>query len=292
MLHPQSGQAIFVGPHWYNPRWSQMMDSTGFVAALFAVIVLPVSAAEKIQDKPIIQYLQYLIYFQWPLPVWQEGCDWGKKMVLGFNDQIAFGCHFTLTLLWYFWYYCSTLQGKIPDIYFGVFWVSVLLIVGVPDSSSKTSVSLDCGTGGAQISGVQICVFWPLCMFYHICTLQTSVSWTTNPLSHPTLLPGLPASPAFWPSLFSPSAIHHLIGPPERIVVLLISPAARWHLCSRSASLCLLPVNYKCYYCQWSGGTPLFTGLFFAMKLKYCTALAIESWIALTHASIVLWPSV
>ncbi len=39
-----------------------MMDSTGFVAALFAVIVLPVSAVEKLRDKPIIQYLQYLTY--------------------------------------------------------------------------------------------------------------------------------------------------------------------------------------------------------------------------------------
>lgn len=47
--------------------------------------------------------------------------------------------------------------------------------------------------------------------------------------------------------------------------------------------LCVLPGNYKCYYCQWSGGTPLFTGFFFAMKLKYCTALAMEAWIALTH---------
>lgn len=57
-------------------------------------------------------------------------------------------------------------------------------------------------------------------------------------------------------------------------------------------SLCVLPGNYKCYYCQWSGGTPLFTGLFFAMMLKCCTAPAMEAWIALTQSSIVLWLSV
>lgn len=50
LLHLHSGQAIFVGPHWCNSRSSQMTDSRGFVAALFAVIVLPVSAAEKLED--------------------------------------------------------------------------------------------------------------------------------------------------------------------------------------------------------------------------------------------------
>lgn len=63
-----------------------------------------------------------------------------------------------------------------------------------------------------------------------------------------------------------------------------------WHLRGRSASLRTLPVNYKCHYCQWSGGRPLFTGAIFAVKLKHCTALAMETWIALTHACIVLLP--
>lgn len=40
-----------------------MMDSAGFVAASFAVIVLLVSAAQKLRDKPLIQYLLYLTYF-------------------------------------------------------------------------------------------------------------------------------------------------------------------------------------------------------------------------------------
>lgn len=38
------------------------------------------------------------------------------------------------------------------------------------------------------------------------------------------------------------------------------------------------------------GGRLYSQGYFFAMKLKCCTALAMETWIALTHASIVLWP--
>lgn len=50
LLHLHSGQAIFVGPHWCNSHSSQMMDSRGFVAALFAAIVLPVSAVEKLED--------------------------------------------------------------------------------------------------------------------------------------------------------------------------------------------------------------------------------------------------
>lgn len=32
--------------------------------------------------------------------------------------------------------------------------------------------------------------------------------------------------------------------------------------------LCVLPGNYKCYYCQWLGGTPLFSGLFFCHEAK------------------------
>lgn len=87
-------------------------------------------------------------------------------------------------------------------------------------------------------------------------------------LSHPALF----STPAFWPTFLSPSAVRRLIGPPERTVVLLISPAAPWRLCSRSASLRTLPVNDKCYYCQRSGGRPLFTGLF--LKLKHSTAPA------------------
>lgn len=40
-----------------------MIDRMGFVAAQFPLIVLPFSAVERLQDKPLIQYLQYLTYF-------------------------------------------------------------------------------------------------------------------------------------------------------------------------------------------------------------------------------------
>lgn len=59
----KSGQAIFVDLHSCNSHLSQMIDRMGFVTAQFPVIVLPVSAEEKLQDKPLIQYLQYLTYF-------------------------------------------------------------------------------------------------------------------------------------------------------------------------------------------------------------------------------------
>lgn len=78
MLHPQSGQAIFVGPHS-----SGMMDSAGFVAAMFEVIVLPVSAVEKLQDKPIIQYRQYLMCFSAALPC-VKGRLWSRWKIVFF----------------------------------------------------------------------------------------------------------------------------------------------------------------------------------------------------------------
>lgn len=79
MLHPQSGQAIFVGPHS-----SGMMDSAGFVAAMFEVIVLPVSAVEKLQDKPIIQYRQYLMCFSAALPL----CE--REAVVEVENRVFF----------------------------------------------------------------------------------------------------------------------------------------------------------------------------------------------------------
>lgn len=81
MLHPQSGQAIFVGPHS-----SGMMDSAGFVAAMFEVIVLPVSAVEKLQDKPIIQYRQYLMCFSAALPL----CE--REAVVEVENRVFFFC--------------------------------------------------------------------------------------------------------------------------------------------------------------------------------------------------------
>lgn len=79
MLHPQSGQAIFVGPHS-----SGMMDSAGFVAAMFEVIVLPVSAVEKLQHKPIIQHRQYLMCFSAALPL----CE--REAVVEVENRVLF----------------------------------------------------------------------------------------------------------------------------------------------------------------------------------------------------------
>lgn len=62
-----------------------------------------------------------------------------------------------------------------------------------------------------------------------------------------------------------------------------------------SAALCArcLLITSVTIVCVWVvRGTPLFTELFCAMKLKHCTALAMDTWIALTHAPIVLGPSV
>lgn len=98
MLQPQSGQAIFVGPHWCNSHFSQMIDSAGFVAAQFPVIVLPVSAVEKLQDKPLIQYLQYLTYFYSSCPSLCDRKAFGqrKKRFLSFNNQTGFRWGVTL----------------------------------------------------------------------------------------------------------------------------------------------------------------------------------------------------
>lgn len=78
---------------WCN--LSPMIDRMGFLTAPFPVIVLPVSAAEKLQDKPLIQYLQYLTYF---LSSGSSPCD--RKLL--FSNQIIFSSVLLLLLLFHF----------------------------------------------------------------------------------------------------------------------------------------------------------------------------------------------
>lgn len=184
MLHPQSGQAIFVGPHS-----SGMMDSAGFVAAMFEVIVLPVSAVEKLQDKPIIQYRQYLMCFSAALPC-VKGRLWSRWKIVFFfflpfkrwNWLSGVTLHI---LLWYFWYYCSTFWGEKKISYFFFFLLAFFSVssrsVGVhlvlkTFSTEWAEGTLDCSAtdcGTESGSGVHMCTFCPLCTFYHICKLAT-----------------------------------------------------------------------------------------------------------------------
>lgn len=184
MLHPQSGQAIFVGPHSNG-----MMDSAGFVAAMFEVIVLPVSAVEKLQDKPIIQYRQYLMCFSAALPL----CE--REAVVEVENRVFFFLPFkrwnwlsgvTLhILLWYFWYYCSTFWGEKKISYFFFFYwhfflsrLEALVFTWYwkrfPQSEQRERWTVLPQTVEPKAArGVHMCTFCPLCTFYHICKLAT-----------------------------------------------------------------------------------------------------------------------
>lgn len=119
LLHLHSGQAIFVGPHWCNSRSSPTMDSRGFVAALFAVIVIPVSAVEKLEYSP--QSIISNIWSTFSGPSLRDrkalAEELKKKLVLSFMIKLAFSCHFTPIMLWYFWNCCSSFVGNISDLY-------------------------------------------------------------------------------------------------------------------------------------------------------------------------------
>lgn len=85
--------------------------------------------------------------------------------------------------------------------------------------------------------------------------------------SRPTPLPGLPVSPALWPTpLRAPSA--GTAGEDRR------PRTVRWlHGVTAAASVYAPPVNYKRYHCRWSwregGRGCLYSrGLFFATELK------------------------
>lgn len=111
---------------------------------------------------------------------------------------------------------------------------------------------------------------YQICKIFLFIAVSLRQPQTVLLLSYPTILLSLPVP--FWPSFPSPS-----VSPPlERNVVFVISLPANWHLFSGSVSVRTLHVNYKNYYCQWSEGMPLFMWLFLGIKLKYCTALAIE----------------
>ena len=191
-------------------------------------------------------------------------------------------------LLWHFWYYCSTFWGE-KLAFFSVSSrnvgenVSTEWAEGELDSSAT-----DCRT---EVARLFTCArFCPLCTFYHI--LQTGNPLTSVDVNATANPPATPVTPAhtLLPCLHTQSCIltqfrlpvHSLTGPPERDCCPLHLPAAGQPLC------CLLITSATIV--SGGGGTPLFTGLFFAMRLKCCTALAMETWIALTHASIVLWP--
>lgn len=224
MLHPQSGQAIFVGPHS-----SGMMDSAGFVAAMFEVIVLPVSAVEKLQDKPIIQYRQYLMCFSAALPC-VKGRLWSRWKIVFFffcllNDEIGFRVSLYTSCsgisgiivplsegkknLLFFFFYCHFFLSRLEALVFTWYWKRF------PQSEQRERWTVLPQTVEPKAARGFTCARFALCAhFITFANLQpfnfSRLNATANPPATPVTPTHTPptvstAGPAFWPSFLSPS---------------------------------------------------------------------------------------
>lgn len=233
LLHLHSGQAIFVGPHWCNSRSSQMTDSRGFVAALFAVIVLPVSAVEKLEDSLPSSISNIWSTFSGPSLRERKALveEFKKKTGSLFYDQIGFQLSFYTHHALVFLELLFQFHGKHlrPSLFFASHlearctwsWKHLSSADCQPQCHWKECSATGCEGEGTQFS--RGCRSASFALWVHLITFaNTPSSNTVTPHTPPQSSSQSCILTQFF--FFSPSALQHVMGPPERIVVPLISP--------------------------------------------------------------------